>query len=676
MKEKGTLESITAEGCSVRIVNAAAVTHPVKNLTEVPIQWTKKVLYVGSGYSFKIKDLQKLQVDLENTLSIQLEAYNKKQQLLQCSIVLNVDDDHSNAVREAKRAFWDISKKLQKQWDKMEQKKAAAAKVTPAAQRKHRTTYSKRPTKTFAQRLGHQQRHNLHAPHWSSDEEEELPSKDTPLPDKELPSDNDDDSEQERQFLDDDAMAQDTSADYMMETTALDNDNLENENENKEKDIDEDDSDDDEIIPSKTKSRPKKRFKRKMVVDDDSDDDEFSFSNDASVKNHHNDDAGIMTTPKPSTQRIVSPSTLVSSPMNKKSKTTATTVSSAKGKANIKSFFAPKTASSSTSVATKTTPLKMNKSKFFAKTTPPTKQENDPLRDSSDDETVKADIFSSPTPKSKKTNDDVEEEEDPVQDSDDDEELVATPLPASSSRTLARKRLAPRSYGRKSSTSETKTSSFGSSTLTLTLNSPARHRQLANAMASRSSSPPRTPSKKHPTSGMTTTTPVKKAPLPKIRGLRNLGNTCYLNSSLQCLFSIPSFVQALGKQLATTTDDDNKSNTTTAPLTKALVELYQELQPQHRPAKSPTEVKHRVDDTTSKFAGYQQRDAHEWMAHVVDQVHEELVVSTKQETQNKDSEKVTLPTDDYFRINVQVCLTCKSCGYARYVFHLLFSSFC
>ena len=666
MKDKaGTIESITAEGCSVRIVNAAAVTHPVKHLTEVPIQWTtkKKVLYVGSGYSFKLKDLQNLTIDTSNP-SIQLEAYNKKQQLLQCSIVLDSDVDHSNAA-QAKRAFADISKKLQKQWTKMEQKKAAAAKITPAAQRKHRT-YSKRP-KTFAQRLGHQQRHNLHAPHWSSDEEgqeEELPQDKEHLPDKKLHSDHeDDDSEQERQFLDDDAMAQDTSADYM-EATALDDDD-----ENKENDDNEDDSDDDEIIPSKTKSRPKKRFKRKMVLDDDSDDDdEFFVGNDASVK-HNND---VMTTPKPLTQRIVSPSTLVASPMHKKSKTTATTVSSAKGKANIKSFFAPKT-TTSTSAAKRTTPLKMNRSKFFAKTTP-SKQENDPLEDSSDeDETVKADIFSSPTPKSKKTNDMDAEGDDPVQDSDDDDELVATPLPASSSRTVARQRLGPRSFGRKASTSETKTSSFGSSTLTLTLNSPARQRnfQLANAMAS---TPPRTPSKKHPTSTLaTTTTPVKKAPLPKIRGLRNLGNTCYLNSSLQCLFSIPSFVQALGKQLSTTDETKNK-----APLTKVLVELYQELQPQHRPAKSPTEVKHRVDDTTSKFAGYQQRDAHEWMAHVVDQVHEELVVSSTKQTQNqdKDSEKVTLPTDDYFRINVQVCLTCKSCGYARYVFPLLFSSFC
>ncbi len=133
----------------------------------------------------------------------------------------------------------------------------------------------------------------------------------------------------------------------------------------------------------------------------------------------------------------------------------------------------------------------------------------------------------------------------------------------------------------------------------------------------------------------------------KWRGLRNDGNSCYVNSSLQQLFSVPNFMQALSKR-----QEGHE-------LTASLFQLYENLlQNGNSRCASAKPVKRVVDKLTNRFHGYQQRDAHEFLGEVMDQIHEEL---------SKDSESKSKqdPTDDFFRWNVQVCLQCKSCGYSR-----------
>ena len=95
-------------------------------------------------------------------------------------------------------------------------------------------------------------------------------------------------------------------------------------------------------------------------------------------------------------------------------------------------------------------------------------------------------------------------------------------------------------------------------------------------------------------------------------------------------------------------------------------------------------VKKVMDQLTNQFHGCQQRDAHEFLGEVIDQIHEELSPPSKgsgDENKSIDSNKEGKPespiggerlegnkiepTDEYFRWNVQVCLKCKSCGYTR-----------
>lgn len=201
----------------------------------------------------------------------------------------------------------------------------------------------------------------------------------------------------------------------------------------------------------------------------------------------------------------------------------------------------------------------------------------------------------------------------------------------------------------------------------------------------------------------------------KFRGLYNLGNTCYMAASLQMLFSATKWIEQLRNR--------------GGPLTQQFVLLADQVadKSDYR-AVNPKALKQAIDKITDKFSGYLQRDAHEFISDLVDNIHEELVkevkalnVYDKQGTEedsdrtrlvlthNKDmnastatvgqphegltttcvthetptttdarvlettdihsasdvSNEILLPTDD-FRLTVEVCLKCNSCGYSRY----------
>ncbi|KAL7473332.1 hypothetical protein ACHAXS_013788 [Conticribra weissflogii] len=212
-----------------------------------------------------------------------------------------------------------------------------------------------------------------------------------------------------------------------------------------------------------------------------------------------------------------------------------------------------------------------------------------------------------------------------------------------------------------------------------------------------------------------------------VPGIRNLGNTCYLSASLQTLFSIPHFIKNLYLEY------ENHIGTKELPLTKALLEVAKavgvlsddaifietsdtmETKLLASTAANPTVLKKQMDVLTSKFAGFFQRDAHEFLSDLVDFLHDELtaesnefasnvgggdskpaasvtedriVIDTAKDISNRvrgggtamvekidevikepcaklTMKKAPLPTDDFFHLNVRVCLECDSCGYSR-----------
>ena len=168
---------------------------------------------------------------------------------------------------------------------------------------------------------------------------------------------------------------------------------------------------------------------------------------------------------------------------------------------------------------------------------------------------------------------------------------------------------------------------------------------------------------------------------PDFRGIKNIGNTCYMNSSLQMLFSVPQFVKQI-----------NRMHGEERSLVSKLSGVFQQLaKPTAFGGASAKDLKTIIDERTDKFRGYQQRDANEFLGDLLDSVHEELLPTRKddsssdkggsiekeekEEVANANAETETaeekkencpvLPTDEFFRLDVEVCLKCKSCGYSR-----------
>jgi len=95
-------------------------------------------------------------------------------------------------------------------------------------------------------------------------------------------------------------------------------------------------------------------------------------------------------------------------------------------------------------------------------------------------------------------------------------------------------------------------------------------------------------------------------------------------------------------------------------------------------AGNPVALKKQMDVLTDKFVGYEQRDAHEFLSDLVDYLHDELAAPLpSEEGEGGKSEKAAegdmeegkakavLPTDEYFHLNVRVCLECDNCKYSR-----------
>jgi len=161
----------------------------------------------------------------------------------------------------------------------------------------------------------------------------------------------------------------------------------------------------------------------------------------------------------------------------------------------------------------------------------------------------------------------------------------------------------------------------------------------------------------------------------KWRGLKNYGNSCYVNSSLQQLFSVPKFMESISR---------NKEGHA---LVTILSNLWTSLMGRTdniggAPAALSRPVKEKIDQLTDRFKGSQQRDSHEFLGELIDRIHDELsgnevnsndngnVMSPIASDSGKSGRKLSQdaivePVDEFFRWNVEVSLKCKSCGYSR-----------
>jgi len=109
-----------------------------------------------------------------------------------------------------------------------------------------------------------------------------------------------------------------------------------------------------------------------------------------------------------------------------------------------------------------------------------------------------------------------------------------------------------------------------------------------------------------------------------VAGLKNMGNTCFMNSSLQCLSAtIPLTDYFLGYDYKSELNEDNALGTG-GKLVTEYAELVKLLWLGKNDVIRPASFKSQLEAFAPQFAGYHQHDAQEFLAFLLDGIHEDL----------------------------------------------------
>ncbi|VFQ95974.1 unnamed protein product [Cuscuta campestris] len=130
--------------------------------------------------------------------------------------------------------------------------------------------------------------------------------------------------------------------------------------------------------------------------------------------------------------------------------------------------------------------------------------------------------------------------------------------------------------------------------------------------------PVREPDKTYGTSGVST-----RGSACGLTGLLNLGNTCFMNSAIQCLVHTPEFARYFREDYY---QEINKQNPLgmVGELALAFGDLLRKLWAPGRTPIAPRPFKTKLSRFAPQFSGYNQHDSQELLAFLLDGLHEDL----------------------------------------------------
>lgn len=173
-----------------------------------------------------------------------------------------------------------------------------------------------------------------------------------------------------------------------------------------------------------------------------------------------------------------------------------------------------------------------------------------------------------------------------------------------------------------------------------------------------------------------------------IVGLRNLGNTCFMNSVLQCLANTKCLLEYCIHDKYEK-DINRKTSSMKGALFKAYAELMHTMWKDAHGSVSPTSFKSQIQRFAPRFVGYNQQDSQEFLRYLLLGLHEDINrVQSKpkyiapdeaREEKMRESEKAIeywnryLNFDnskivDWFVGQLRSTLTCTSCDYSSVTF--------
>ncbi|CAN7045230.1 unnamed protein product [Brassica oleracea var. botrytis] len=121
-------------------------------------------------------------------------------------------------------------------------------------------------------------------------------------------------------------------------------------------------------------------------------------------------------------------------------------------------------------------------------------------------------------------------------------------------------------------------------------------------------------------------------------GLQNLGNTCFMNSTLQCLAHTPPIVDYFLKDYSGDINEDNPLGMR-GELAVEFGELLRKLWSSGQNTVAPRSFKTKLGRFAPQFSGYNQHDSQEMLSFLLDGLHEDLnKVKQKPYIESKDSD--------------------------------------
>ncbi|NXL91780.1 UBP2 hydrolase, partial [Alectura lathami] len=179
--------------------------------------------------------------------------------------------------------------------------------------------------------------------------------------------------------------------------------------------------------------------------------------------------------------------------------------------------------------------------------------------------------------------------------------------------------------------------------------------------------------------------PTSSKAVQGLTGLRNLGNTCFMNSILQCLSNTKELRDyCLQNQYLRDLNNNSRMRTALMSEFAKLIQLLWTSSPND--SVSPSEFKTQIQRYAPRFVGYNQQDAQEFLRFLLDGLHSEVNRVLVRPRASNDSldhlpddeksrqmwrryqEREDSRVSDLFVGQLKSSLTCSECGYCSTAF--------